>query len=501
VGDYDAQWSIGNKLSTLTATVVNGVTLYSGIWRPNPAGQALRIGRPLQQFLDEHASMWKQGFRLSQLAITAVDGVAYYHSVFDPSTSNQGVSAPLSEVDFQTQDATNRKAGMSLRHIVSNVQSLNLTDMANRVSNVFTPATAGFALTIGTTAGANGAFTRETRTGGFRRTATDAPARASTTTARMTLASVTKTVTAAVVQHALDENGPATLDSKIVNFLPSNWAKGANVNTISIRDLLTHQSGFRPLAGEDESYQGLKALVARPIAIVDKTSCIRSASPPRALPGGCYANHNFALFRIIVPHLTGYSSTGKADATVDSDTQTRFLNYLDTNILSTAGVPAVATAPSGNEPTLYYPFPAGNVRGQQFGDLRSRVGGYGIWLSSDELGNFLARRYSTAVLGGALAVEQDENLLGWEFQELVLHANARTHGGMHPNNLGAEVKTLAMSICQRRNGPTSTCINGVHVALLMNSAINTGPTPPAIPLFRERIPVQEAYNASWFMTY
>src|SRR5687768_16364393 len=79
--------------------------------------------------------------------------------------------------------------------------------------------------------------------GGQARTAVDPPVQAMSPEVVVNTASVGKTFTAIAVLKALARHD-LTVDSPIGPYLPPDWVRGPNVDTITFRDLLTHRSGF-----------------------------------------------------------------------------------------------------------------------------------------------------------------------------------------------------------------------------------------------------------------
>src|SRR5262249_31070068 len=79
---------------------------------------------------------------------------------------------------------------------------------------------------------------------------------------RMHLASVSKLLTAIGTVKALDSKG-ISYDAKIIDYLPTYWKKGKNIDKITFRDLLTHTSGFGfDSPGSDSDFVFMKGMVA-----------------------------------------------------------------------------------------------------------------------------------------------------------------------------------------------------------------------------------------------
>jgi len=79
-------------------------------------------------------------------------------------------------------------------------------------------------------------------------------------TVRMHVASVSKLITAIAMTRTLAaHNLPAS--TKIVDYLPTYWTKGPNIDKITFAQLMTHTSGFR-VNGSDMSFPTMKTMIA-----------------------------------------------------------------------------------------------------------------------------------------------------------------------------------------------------------------------------------------------
>ncbi|MFN0202935.1 MAG: serine hydrolase domain-containing protein [Bacteroidia bacterium] len=187
------------------------------------------------------------------------------------------------------------------------------------------------------------------------------------------IGSVSKTMTALAVGRALDKRG-LSLDTKIKNYLPSSWERGANVDNITFRMLMNHTSGFRGCSGcGDNTYPYLKDLVKNGVNLADQT--------------GSYDNANFGIFRVILPYVLGYSPTLFSD--IDNETSNMYLHYMQDSLFEVAGVPNsqdVFPKPSSVEPIYSYKFPYNNAKGWLGDDYTKNCGGFGWYMSVMECG-------------------------------------------------------------------------------------------------------------------
>src|SRR5262249_52722092 len=128
---------------------------------------------------------------------------------------------------------------------------------------------------------------------GVARTAADPPAMSIDTTSRINVASVSKVLTTIGALQSIAKHN-LTLDTAIQPYLPSDWTRGAGVNAVTFRELLTHSAGFNAPVNVD--YAGLQQLVATNIDSTFRAGC-------QGLGHGCYNNLNFAIFRVLLAYM------------------------------------------------------------------------------------------------------------------------------------------------------------------------------------------------------
>ncbi len=125
---------------------------------------------------------------------------------------------------------------------------------------------------------------------GTARTNVDPPSRKMSTEVPINVASVSKVLTTIAVLQSLARHH-LTIESKIASFLPPDWIQGPNVGTITFHQLLTHSAGFR---GGDTGYEGLRQQIQAGVQLADKKKAV-------------YNNLNFAIFRVLLPYMEGFS--------------------------------------------------------------------------------------------------------------------------------------------------------------------------------------------------
>jgi CubicO group peptidase (beta-lactamase class C family) len=203
---------------------------------------------------------------------------------------------------------------------------------------------------------------------------------------KMHIASMSKTITAMAFLKLASERGIRTGDP-IVNYLPANWVKGPGIGSVTFRDLLTHRSGIIG-SGQycangsysENIYTGLKKLIADGIVPANRGNY-------------CYQNANFGLFRVLIPAILGYGFSGD-DATDDQQTQQRYIEYVQQNVLEKAGISgAVPDTPA--EFTYTYDFPYSGAAGWNQGSFRNTTGAYGWYLTPREAGKLYSSVFTT----------------------------------------------------------------------------------------------------------
>jgi len=197
----------------------------------------------------------------------------------------------------------------------------------------------------------------------------------------MHVASVSKLITAMATTRLLNEK-KISYDAKIIDYLPTYWAKGANIDKITFRNLMTHTSGF----SGDTDFESMKAAVAGGV----------STDPNAADHIGHYhyENMNFGLCRILIPVINGNIAknanfafppplTFLNDQLWDAITIAGYNQYVQNKVFAPAGV-TTATLDHPGAGVLAYKFPV-STAGWNSGSLESVSGGAGWHLSVDQL--------------------------------------------------------------------------------------------------------------------
>jgi CubicO group peptidase (beta-lactamase class C family) len=277
---------------------------------------------------------------------------------------------------------------------------------------------------------------------GPKRTATNPPAQDFTVYDWFNPASVTKTITAVVVLRLLQDKG-LTIDEPIHPYLPSTWSVPDSVKTITVRELLSHTSGFRE---GGYTYDELAELVEKGIELSDKVFD--------------YQNTNYALARIVAAYLNGHRED---DSDQGEATSRNFIIRTQASVFDPLGIPGVQWKPDADDPTEFYPDPPGDSAGTSYKDWTLKPGSAGVHLSIAELSMFVDRLSETDdLLSAEMRGAMDAEGLGWGVSGTgkTLHYSK---GGLFPakKNGGAALYSRIAKFA-----------TGVQVAVVSNGGID-----------------------------
>ncbi len=147
---------------------------------------------------------------------------------------------------------------------------------------------------------------------GKARTSADGTARDFTPTTKITVASVSKLVTAIAAVRMLGRRG-ISLDARIGPYFPSDWTVSDYVGDLTFAQLLSHTSGIKDYGNVTTDYAKLKQFFSQSVSTGTTTTCqdasvVDPSNPinPNDLTN-CYSNYNFSIFRILLPQVAGYT--------------------------------------------------------------------------------------------------------------------------------------------------------------------------------------------------
>lgn len=255
---------------------------------------------------------------------------------------------------------------------------------------------------------------------GLARTAADPPVTAQSADKEMHVASVSKTLTTIVTLRLLEENG-LTPDALIAPYLPGDWVLGDGVDQLHFRDFMTHTSGFGQI-GAANAYEGLRTAIATDVGS----------------QSFFYSNANFGLMRVLIAGLQGIDPVDYGEFDAGALTTAAFLLYAQF-LYSSIGVD-IDCAPTEDTPTVQYEFPDDGTPGYVEPDRRLACGGFGWFISSNELAavltnlrnteNLLSESARTAMQEGFLGFMDPANysFIGGTFGVYSMHGGDWFHG-------------------------------------------------------------------------
>ncbi len=305
----------------------------------------------------------------------------------------------------------------------------------------------------------SGAFV--TRAGGNARHKPDPSPRPMSVDDKLTIASVSKTMTAVAIFKLLARKNLSP-DTPVWTYLPSTWTLGEGVKEVTFRQLMGHRAGLR--CHGNLGYDTVKECFSTSIVEADKGK-VR------------YNNHDYGVFRIIMPLLEGMPEAtlrgleeqernGNSEPIADALAE-RYAQLMNELVFQPAGLPTMYCKVTDAEPALAYrsentknPFDFSKLMpGEPWGDLCPRSGAQGWFFSARQLATFIQALTHTQKILPPETVALMKN------QELGIFRNNNDglisyhHIGLHPANATrGEVSTLVIDFS-----------NGVSAGVVVNS--------------------------------
>jgi D-alanyl-D-alanine carboxypeptidase len=335
--------------------------------------------------------------------------------------------------------------------ITKSVTQAYLTDYADKLEAKLKGKSVGYSFTVIS----NGVF-GVSRAGGDARRFPDANPRKMTADDKFNIASVSKTITAAAVMKLLYQNR-IRVDAPVYPYLPPTWTLGANVKTITFRELLTHRAGIR--CEKEVTYAFLKECVAGGVTMTNKSE-------------QKYNNNNYGLFRILIPRLAGFKDNLLSnDAQNSKDYAEFYATYVKENVFAPIGLRGIDTKPIAVNPALAYQFPSPVIAGGDFGDMTEISASQGWNMSSKQLATFInGLLYTEKIVPSAISEKMKTDQLGLWQANIGGKIVDYEHGGYYPgkNDKGALWNAGEM------NTMIAAFPNGVSVAIIINSQFGPG---------------------------
>lgn len=205
------------------------------------------------------------------------------------------------------------------------------------------------------------------------------------TNVKMHVASVSKLVTSMAIVKKMTELN-LSFDTPIVGYLPAYLTKGAHVDKITFRHLLTHRSGFRRNSSggpnDGYTYTDLKALLANGVGLAN-------------IGAWHYHNGNFIALRVLLAVLTGRLDINQrlniggfmdlSDVLWDTVSINNYTDYVSNNVLMPSFCQASLT-PAADGSLAYATDLSLNG---WLANASPSAGTAGWWFSCDEICNIM----------------------------------------------------------------------------------------------------------------
>ncbi len=266
---------------------------------------------------------------------------------------------------------------------------------------------------------------------------------------KMTLASMSKTITAAAVMKALEMRNAAganlTIDSPIHPFLPRTWGHGPHVGDMTFKHLLKHTSGLRPVADED-LFSSLRQTVA-------------NGSTDRNWNNGEYQNCNYSLLRVLVANvLLNGDASFAVPAGEDPGRYTAriYFNFVRDHVLAPVGLDTRSLAPAlPHEANAYYHYVTKAVYLDPDFDWHLLRVGAGHWfMSAKDLARWIAGlRHGRIVSPASFQLMTSQELGMYRTSASVGAPEWNHNGGFVNNGAGMEGDWVMLP-----NGVTAVCM-------------------------------------------
>ena len=327
---------------------------------------------------------------------------------------------------------------------------------------------------------------------------------------RMTVASMSKTITATAFMRTMEilnaAGGNITINLKVAPFLPSAWVRGPGVNELTFQDLLAHTSRLLGLKTEEDLFDSLKQTVANGSTSAEDE----------------YQNCNYSLFRILIPNLLhGVGVSDEPDnsrleaeiralqaelavaspaektkliaqikalqAQIDSSdpemrTAQLYFQFVREEVLGPIGLGAVSLAPKDSGEVLeYYNFndPSRTYKDPDFTWHLLRAGAGHWFMSAKEYARFIAGLRNGQIVSGA-SFDQMRDL-----HLAIGYANNSTRGGPNWESGGGFTKGNGAGM----TGAWMILPNGWSTVILANSQGGMKKSPQEM--------IRNAFNAAW----
>ena len=358
------------------------------------------------------------------------------------------------------------------RPICDDTQCVVPCDVVKRLKLALDGHAVGYAYFVGRDPGFfNGA-------GGSARTKADGFV-AFTPDTKITVASVSKLVTAIAAVRLLDAKG-VSLDAGIGPKLPAGFTPGAFVKAITYRQLLSQTSGIKDYGNIQQTYAALNAFYSAPVNPAGSTPCPVGVNPnPLVNPinpnntSYCYSNYNFAIFRLLLPAING-DAPDPSLATRPQTLADQYIGLVQQNEFHEVGLTNVSCAKPSGDYAYAYLFPGGAAKGGDWGDNSLICGAAGWYLSVNDMAKVMSSLVNKdgRVLKPALFETMKASQLGFDKTQ---RSSVSTYPEFEKNGLwSANCPFPGSPNCERVSTSIAVFGPGVVGILFLNSDVSGG---------------------------
>lgn len=209
----------------------------------------------------------------------------------------------------------------------------------------------------------------------------------------ITVASVSKLVTAIAAMRVLDGNG-AQLSDGVGTHFPADWDADPYFDNVTFSQYLGQRSGIKDYGNVAMTYAKLQSFFEQDVDNSSTAACTGPdvVDPANAVTpanmGWCYSNYNTALMRILLPAVAGRPVDANA-ATRPQTLADQYEQLVKENVFDRVGQPGPGCRPPGFPPHAYAYKHPGTGGGHDWGDVRLTCGAAGWYLSVVDMGKVL----------------------------------------------------------------------------------------------------------------
>lgn len=210
----------------------------------------------------------------------------------------------------------------------------------------------------------------------------------------ITVASVSKLVTAIAAMRILDANG-AQLSDGVGPYFPTAWNPAPYFEGVTFSQFLGQRSGIKDYGNVAMTYAKLQSFFEQTVDNDSTATCTGPAvvDPPNAVTpanmGFCYSNYNTGLMRILLPAVAG-RPIDPNPVTRPQTLADQYEQLVKQNVFDRVGQPGPGCRPPGFPPHAYaYKHPGTDLAGHDWGDVRLTCGAAGWYLSVVDMGKVL----------------------------------------------------------------------------------------------------------------